>query len=49
MCELYHYRIYFHGNPVGFIDNAMTKDEAVIRFANSNPEFALSGLTAVRD
>lgn len=41
------YRIYFHGDPVGFIDNAMTRDEAAIRFFNNNTEYKRSGLMAI--
>lgn len=41
------YRIYLHGNPVGYIDHAMTKGEAVTRFANLHYNRIEYGLMAV--
>jgi len=47
MNNLCSYRIYFHGDFVGAVDSAMTREEAKIRFHNRNPEYALSGLMAL--
>lgn len=48
MDKLHYYKIYYHGEPVGGIENAMTEDEAIVRFANQNKEYALRGLMAVQ-
>lgn len=41
------YKIYFHGEFVGIIDCAMTRDEAKIKFHNKYNEYNLDSLMAL--
>lgn len=45
--KTYDYRVYFHGDFVGIVKDAMTPDEAVLKFARKHPEYARSGLMAL--